>query len=165
MYEQVTQSIDDLLQHASTNRLEVLTTAEIADSSYKLSGETILLTGKLCVHVSALCFACDDACPLALVDVHAAAQSRAQRKRLLNPAAAAQEVGMMVNTSSVARIEQSLSAVDLSAQQARILQIERGNAGLLILRHYFDTAGKLIAVANSVYRSDQYTFRSTLRRA
>lgn len=123
------------------------------------------MTGKTCISVEAIRYARNDVRPLALVYVHAAPQNRAQARRLLDTRTAAREIVTMIDASRISRIEQSLSAVKLDAGQAASLQVKRGDAALRTLRHYFNTDGELMVVANSLYRGDLFTYMSTLHRA
>ena len=101
---------------------------------------------------------------MAQVDVYVSAKGTAQAARLLDPALAARQIVTLIDASRIGRIEQSLSAVKLTAPQARILNVKTGDAAMRTLRHYFNPANKLMVVADSLYRGDLYTYMSTLHR-
>jgi GntR family transcriptional regulator len=164
-YEQSVQSIDDLLQLGNQSRLEVLDTHQMADEGNQFCREIALVARKPCIHVEAIRYARNDARPLAIVSIYVAVQSKRQAQYLLNSSTAAREIVSIVDINRIGRIEQALSAVLLDRQQAKLLQVKSGDAAMRTLRHYFNPAGNLLVIANSLYQGELYTYLSTLRRA
>jgi len=164
-YEQSIQSIDDLLQHGNRSRLEIIEAHEIDADANRFTREIALVTARPCLRLQAIRYARNDARPLAVVTVFVASRSKAQTRRLLDPASAARELVKTVDVAAIGRIEQALTAVTLDGEDAAILQVDAGTAAMRTLRHYFDPAGQLLVIARSFYRGDLYTYLSTLSRA
>ncbi|HNJ48375.1 MAG TPA: GntR family transcriptional regulator [Novosphingobium sp.] len=61
------------------------------------------------------------------------------------------------------RVLQRLRATQFSAEQADILGIAPGSAGLLIERRGFSASGQLVEITRSYYRGDRYDFVAELR--
>jgi len=164
-YDQNVQSIDDLLQHGNQSRLEILDAQYITADGDEFSREITQLSRKPCIHVEAIRFARNDSRPLAVVSIYFAVQTTRQAKRLLNKNTTAREIVASLDIDKIGCIEQALSAVPLAPHYAHRLQVESGAAALRTLRHYFDPAGELLVIANSLYQGELYTYLSTLRRA
>lgn len=164
-YEQSVQSIDDLLQHGNQSRLEVLSTQKMADDSDRFSREIALVAKKPCIHVEAIRYARNDARPLAIVSIYFAVQNKRQAQRLLKKSTTAHEIVASIDINHIGFIEQALSAVVLDQQQAKLLQVNTGDAAMRTLRHYFNPERNLQVIANSLYQGELYTYLSTLRRA
>lgn len=62
-------------------------------------------------------------------------------------------------------IDQEISAVSLTADEARHLGCEAGAAALRSRRWYFGREDVLLLVSSSVFAGDRYAYRSRLRRA
>ncbi len=163
-FEQNIQNIDDLLQQGNISRLEVVATRDISSERENFANQIADLGGKYCIWVRALRFVGRDVKPLALVDVHVSARAKTQADRLLDKKQAARQIVSIIDVNRIARIEQSLSAVKLTAEQAGFLRVKPGDAALRTLRHYFNTGQNLMVVADSLYRGDRYNYRSTLHR-
>ena len=63
----------------------------------------------------------------------------------------------------VTRVLQRLRATLFTADQAGVLGIKTGDAGLLIERHGFGAGGQLVESTRSYYRGDAYDFVAELK--
>lgn len=64
----------------------------------------------------------------------------------------------------IERVEQVLQGVAFSAEDAARLGIVERQAGLRIIRRYFDASGRLLEVADNIHRSDRFNYRMQLCR-
>lgn len=65
---------------------------------------------------------------------------------------------------SLASIEQTITAATLGADEAEILQCDRGTPALIISRRYSTSEAGLIEVSESVHPSDRFVYRLRLDR-
>ncbi|MEX0280267.1 MAG: GntR family transcriptional regulator [Arenibacterium sp.] len=61
------------------------------------------------------------------------------------------------------RAEQKISAVNLEAREAKLLNVHEGAAGLRIVRKSYLADGRLAELTRSLYRGDAYDFVAELR--
>ncbi|MBX3478468.1 MAG: GntR family transcriptional regulator [Brevundimonas sp.] len=71
----------------------------------------------------------------------------------------ARDFGVVVH-----RIEQEISAVNLTAEQARFLKAEKGGAALHTLRRYFDADGRLMLASDSTHPASRFVYAMTYHR-
>ncbi len=64
----------------------------------------------------------------------------------------------------IERVEQELQGVVFGAEDAARLGIVDRQAGLRIIRRYFDASGRLLEVADNIHRSDRFNYRMQLSR-
>lgn len=67
------------------------------------------------------------------------------------------------NGNQPSRVLQRLRAVPFNEEQAEILGVEPGHAGLLIERRGFSASGQLVESTRSYYRGDAYDFVAELK--
>lgn len=163
-FEQSIQSIDDLMQQGSASRLQVLASEELPGDTNQYASQIALLAEAPCVRVRAIRYLRNDVRPLALVDVYAAARSKAQKRRLLDPKLAAQEIVDLGDPARLDRIEQAFSAVGLDEAAAKLLHVKAGDAAFQTVRNYYDEQSQLVMVAHSLYQGQLFTYASTLHR-
>lgn len=65
----------------------------------------------------------------------------------------------------IGKVEQSLSAVALTDEQARELRVEPGSPALRSLRRYFDAKGKLLVVVVAHHPGDLYSYFTRYERS
>ena len=63
-----------------------------------------------------------------------------------------------------ARIEQSISAGSLSAEEAQALSAAPGGPALRTRRRYYDSSGRIIALSDSVHPAERFTYEMVLKR-
>nr|WP_106609270.1 GntR family transcriptional regulator [Shimia abyssi] len=61
------------------------------------------------------------------------------------------------------RAVQKISAINLEAEDAELLQVAEGTAGLRILRRSYLSSGRVIELTRSIFRGDAYDFVADLR--
>lgn len=164
-YEQNTQTIEDMLHHGKATRLHVVRAAEVAADANQFAGQIAQLAGAPCIWVRSIRYPRNDARPLALVDVYVAVRSKAQARRLLDVATAAQEIVNIVDVRKIDRIDQSFSALNVQEPEAKLLHTKAGDAVFQIVRNYHDATGRLLVVAHSLYNGQLFTYASTLHRS
>lgn len=164
-YEQNTQTIEDMLHHGKATRLHVLSSAEVAGDLNQYAAQIAQMAHAPCILVRAIRYPRNDVRPLALVDVYVAARSKAQARRLLDAAHAAQEIVSTVEVRKIDHIEQSFSALNVGEAEAKLLYVSPGDAVFQIVRNYYDSTGRLTVVAHSLYNGVRFTYGSTLRQS
>ncbi|MEO1038455.1 MAG: GntR family transcriptional regulator [Pseudomonadota bacterium] len=63
-----------------------------------------------------------------------------------------------------ARIEQSISAGSLSAEEASALSAAPGGPALRTRRRYYDSSGRIIAMSDNVHPGERFTYEMVLKR-
>lgn len=164
-YEQNTQTIEDMLHHSKATRLHVLSARELPADANQYASQVAQLAKTPCVWVRSIRCPRNDVRPLALVDVYVAVRSKRQARKLLNVETAALEIVNTVDVHKIERIEQSFSAMDVGEAEAKLLHVKAGDAVFQIVRHYYDTGGRLLVVAHSLYNGSLFIYASTLRRS
>jgi len=64
----------------------------------------------------------------------------------------------------IERVEQTISAIALEAEDAAHLGVAAGAPGLAIRRRYFDERGRVLEFADNVHPASRYAYRIELRR-
>jgi DNA-binding GntR family transcriptional regulator len=64
----------------------------------------------------------------------------------------------------VARVDQRISATSLSREDAQRLKARAGEPALRLRREYYDGAGRLLEVADSVHPAGRFSYQMTLRK-
>lgn len=164
-YEQNTQTIEDMMHHGKATRLHVLHAVDVPGDANQYTSQIAQLARTACVWVRSIRYPRNDARPLALVDVYAAARTKAQTRRLLGLDTAAQEIINTVDVRKVDRIDQHFSALNVGEAEAKLLHVNPGDAVFQIVRNYHDAAGRLLLVAHSLYNGTLFTYGSTLRKS
>ena len=65
---------------------------------------------------------------------------------------------------NIQRVEQDLRSVALDADDAANLGAVAGSSALLIVRRYYDDAGRLLEVAENIHPGERFTYRMQLRK-
>jgi DNA-binding GntR family transcriptional regulator len=65
---------------------------------------------------------------------------------------------------AVARIEQEIAAVNLTAEQARILRADKGGPALQTLRRYYDRDDQLMLASESTHPASRFVYSMSYRR-
>ena len=164
-YEQNIQTIDDLLQHGNATRLQVLSCEDVALDKNQFASQVGHIAQTPCIQVRSIRYARNDVRPLALVDVYVAVRAKIQARKLLNRDTAALEIVNTVDIRKIDRIEQAFSAVVVAEAEAKLLHVKSGDAAFQIVRHYYDSAGRLLVLAHSLYHGTLFNYASTLRRS
>ncbi len=164
-YEQNIQTIDDMLQHGNATRLHVLTSEKVGAEVNQYASQVFNVAQKPCVLVRAIRYPRNDVRPLALVDVYVAIRSVARERKLLSVKTAAQEIVATVDLQKIDRIDQAFSAVNIGEAQAKLLHVKVGDASFQIVRRYYESSGRLVVVAHSLYHGTLFTYASTLHRS
>jgi GntR family transcriptional regulator len=63
------------------------------------------------------------------------------------------------------RALQKISAINLGSEDATLLEIDEGTAGLKIERMSYLADGRIVEITQSIYRGDAYNFVAELRLA
>lgn len=163
-YEQSVQNIDDLMHQSSASRLQVLSCDEMEADENQFVSQIALIAKARCIRVRCIRYLRNDVRPLALVDVYIAVRSNSRAQRLFHIETAAKEIVAMSDPTRLDRIEQAFNAVNIPAAPAKLLHVKPGDAAFQTVRNYYDLNDRLVIVAHSLYRGEQFTYTSTLLR-
>lgn len=64
---------------------------------------------------------------------------------------------------AIVEVQQEFRALNTTRQQARLLEVKPGSAGLCVVRHYFGRGERLLLVTLSVYPADRFSYAMRLR--
>jgi GntR family transcriptional regulator len=162
-YRQPTNSISDLLQYADDSRISVLQTKRVLCSG-PLAELLECDRGHAWLRVDSLRTVPDDGRPICVTTAYVVANLRdigRHLEQLTGPISAMleREYGLQI-----ARIEQSIQAVELGKREAKLLKSEPGSPGLRAIRRYYDARGTLIELSDAVHPGDRFTYVTSLVR-
>lgn len=159
-YVQASEGIADLHQYVRDVRLEVSSIADVtADASLAELLES--KPGQSWLQVSGLRHREGDAEPLARSDVYI---NRAYRGIAEDLGDGTQPIYALIERRygvHVVEVSQQLSAVNIGEADARLLQVEPGSAGLLVIRKYFGANQELLEVAVSLHPGSRFSYSIT----
>lgn len=163
-YHQSVSDLNDLLHYREVTRFRAIA-SRCLPADARLADWLELEPGAAVVHVQGMRHERGSDRPVCLTDVYASAA----RTRQAKPGRPAEQVLVELidafGVEHVGRVEQTLSAVALDAEQAKALESVAGAPALHILRRYFDPKGRLQVVATSLHSGDRFSFSSVLRRS
>ena len=141
-YEQHIRSIDDLLQFTNATGFQYLHTDRIqADST--LAGWLNLRVGIECIHLHGIRYHRRTALPYCLGEVYRRASWQGLPQGFARMEDALRHVMEKEFEQRIGKIEQSLSAVAMTEEQAHELKVPADTPGFRSVRRYFDLKGRL----------------------
>lgn len=160
-YVQASEGIADLSQYVRDVRLEIELIEDVTldDTLAELLEET--KSGQSWLHVSGLRHREGDTEPLARSDVYI---NRAYRGIADDLGDGTQPIYALIERRygvQVVEVSQHLSAVNIGEADARLLQVEPGAAGLLVVRKYFGANQDLLEVAISLHPGSRFSYSIT----
>lgn len=102
--------------------------------------------------------------PLALTSLLIAPQYAEIADSVEGWAGALQELIEQRFGAPVERIEQEIAASTLDAPAARLLEVDRGSAGLRTVRRYYGGDGQLMILSDSLHPAGRFVYQMTYRR-
>jgi len=163
-YRQPTNSIRDFLQYAENAQLSRLRTSRITCTP-ALARLLECQPGHSWLRVTSLRNIPGDPLPICLTTAYVDTELVGidQRlDRLDGPISALLE---QVYGVRIARIDQTIDAVRLTRQQARLLQAAAGGPALRAVRRYYDDRGRLLELSTALHPGDRFSYVTSLVRS
>jgi len=156
-YEQHIRSIDDLLQFTNATGFQYLHTDRVhADST--LAGWLNLRVGIECIHLHGIRYHRRTSMPYCLGEVYRRASWQGLPQGFARMEDALRHVMEQEFEQRIGKIEQSLSAVTMSEEQAQELKVPVDTPGFRSVRRYFDLKGRLALVAVTLHPGPQFSY-------
>jgi len=156
-YEQHIRSIDDLLQFTNATGFQYLHTDRIqADST--LAGWLNVRVGIECIHLHGIRYHRRTALPYCLGEVYRRASWQGLPQGFARMEDALRHVMEKEFEQRIGKIEQSLSAVAMTEEQAHELKVPVDTPGFRTVRRYFDLKGRLALVAVTLHPGPQFSY-------
>lgn len=156
-YEQHIRSIDDLLQFTNATRFQFLHTDRIpADPS--LASWLNLRVGTECIHLHGIRHHRRTGAPFCLGEVYRQATWRGLPQGFARMEDALRQMMEQEFEQRIGKIEQSLSAVAMTEEQAHELKVAADTPGFRSVRRYFDLHGRLALVAVTLHPGPDFSY-------
>ncbi|MCQ4321735.1 GntR family transcriptional regulator [Stutzerimonas stutzeri] len=159
-YVQASERIADLHQYVRDVRLEISSIDDvILDAA--LAELLEAKPGQSWLHVSGLRHREGDTEPLARTDVYI---NRAYRGVAEDLGDGSEPIYTLIERRyglHVVQVSQQLSAVNIGERDARVLEVEPGSAGLLVVRKYFGANQDLLEVAVNLHPGSRFSYSVT----
>jgi len=156
-YEQHIRSIDDLLQFTNATGFQYLHTDRVqADST--LAGWLNLRVGIECIHLHGIRYHRRTALPYCLGEVYRRASWQGLPQGFARMEDALRHIMEKEFEQRIGKIEQSLSAVAMTEEQAHELKVPVDTPGFRSVRRYFDLKGRLALVAVTLHPGPQFSY-------
>ncbi len=156
-YEQHIRSIDDLLQYTNATRFQFLHTDRVgADAT--LAGWLNIPEGVECIHLHGIRYHRRSGAPYCLGEVYRRASWQGLPQGFARMEDALRQMMEKEFEQRIGKIEQSLSAVTISAEQAHELKVAADTPGFRSVRRYFDLRGRLALVAVTLHPGPQFSY-------
>ena len=152
------QDLDDLWQYGNTTRFKIFACEELIDCSCfgKIDAEKA-------IHLKGQRFTKKQSeTPFCISDVFLWTTDSKLHKRLLNKNTAVRSLMDYLCPENLSRVEQILSAREMTREEKKILTGCENKAVLCIERKYYDHSGRHIASAINVHSSSQYHYATVL---
>lgn len=160
-YDQVSRTVDDLLQYGNTTQLVIDNTA-LRTLGAKLAQELGLDVGQEVVHLHGRRFQPGQKSPLCLTDIYMLPQNKKLSAQLLDVTQAVYVIIKLLAPKAISQVDQVLDAKNLGIEEAKALAVVKGTAALRAARRYADKQGQCIAVAISLHPKDRFRYHSVL---
>jgi len=162
-FNQPLGSVADILQYAHATKLNIRGVNNVSADA-RLAAQLGVAEGSRWVHVAATRVDNLSGRPVSLTEIYLAARFDGIAGRIVATTASYSEFVEATYGVPTARIEQQVAAVALDRNEALALDAERDEPALRTRRRYFDTAGDLIIVSDSLHPGDRFTLSMEFRR-
>ena len=163
-YEQHIRSIDDLLQFTNATKFRFLHTDRIpADPT--LASWLDLRAGVECIHLHGIRYHRRTGLPYCLGEVYRRASWHGLPQGFARMEDALRQMMEEEFDRHFGKIEQSLSAVKMTEEEARELQVPADTPGFRSVRRYFDLRGRLVLVAVTLHPGPQFSYFTRYERS
>jgi len=163
-YEQHIRSIDDLLQFTNATRFQFLHTDRLPADSALASWLNVRL-GDECLHLHGIRYHRRTGLPYCLGEVYRRASWQGLPQGYARMEDALRQLMEKEFEQHIGKIEQSLSAVAISDEQALEIKVPAGTPGFRSVRRYFDLRGRLALVAVTLHPGPQFSYFTRYKRS
>lgn len=162
-FNQSLESIADVLQYVRDSRLEVadIRKIETDEETAQLLGTG---QGEEWIEVIGLRYNKFDARPMALSRIYINGRWGGIRESLTRGISAVADLIEQNYGLRVARMDQTINALVLSAEDARMLKVETNSAALRLTRKYLSGDGQILHVADNRHPADRFTLSMSFDR-
>ena len=162
-YEQHIRSIEDLLQFTNATGFQFLHTDRLPADSV-LAGWLNVSVGTECIHFHGIRYHRRTQLPYCLGEVYRRASWQGLPQGFERMEDAMRHLLEEKFQERIGRVEQSLSAVPLTEEQAHELKVRADTPGFRSVRRYFDLKGRLVLVAVTLHPGNQFSYFSKYER-
>jgi DNA-binding GntR family transcriptional regulator len=162
-YEQHIRSIDELLQFTNATGFQYLHTDRIqADSN--MAGWLNVAVGTECIHLHGIRYHRRTQQPFCLGEVYRRVSWQGLPTGYARMEDALRQVMEHEFQQRIGKVEQSLSAVPMTEEQARELKVRPDTPGFRSVRRYFDLNNRLVLVAVTLHPGHLFSYFSRYER-
>jgi DNA-binding GntR family transcriptional regulator len=162
-YEQHIRSLDDLLQYSNASGFQFLFTDRI-EADAELAGWLNVRMGTECLHLHGIRHNRRSQQPYCVGEVYRRATWQGLPQGYARMEDALREMIEANFQRHIGRVEQTLSAVALTEEQAIELKVSIDTPGFRSVRHYFDLKGRLVLVAVTVHPGPLFSYHMRYER-
>ena len=161
-YSQSFESVDDLLQYATKTRQEVISTSEV-NIDAPLAEWLECKEGERWWCLEMLRTSSTGKKPIAYVKIYVPYAFGPVIKEVQKSGGPIYPLQEKLFNEVVTEIRQNITAVIMTAAEARALKTPPRHAALLIVRHYYGKQGKVIQVSRSIHPADSFNYTMRVR--
>ncbi len=162
-YEHGIDSMELLMQYASSTRLELLSGQRL-QAGTDMARLLEIDDGDDYLQLTALRLEAPSHPPIALIEMLVPIRPGLATKALLDPARVASTIAEYLNPARLSQVEQVFDAASFDAQAARVLEIGKNKPALRVVRRYRDAHGALLMMATSLHPPGRFAYRTVLSR-
>jgi DNA-binding GntR family transcriptional regulator len=163
-FDQHIRSINDLLQYSQASGFQFLFTDRVHADSV-LAGWLNVRIGVECIHLHGIRYHRRTQQPYCLGEVYRRASWQGLPQGFERMEDALRYMIEEKFQEHIGRVEQSLSAVALTEDEAHDLKVPVTTPGFRSLRHYFDIKGRLVIVAVTLHPGPMFSYHMRYERS
>lgn len=161
-YVQTSESIADLQNYVRDTRIDVREKQQVvADEA--LADVLGCQPGQQWLHLRAVRYVAEDKSAIARLDIYIDSAFSDIVKSIGVLKVPVHKLIEQKYGERIIEVKQEISAVTISADDAKLLDVKPKTPGLMITRHYFVAGGRLIEVAVNIHPANRFSYSSTLR--
>lgn len=162
-YEQHIRNVDDLLQFTNATGFHLLHTDRVPADPI-LAGWLNVSVGAECIHLHGIRYHRRTQLPYCLGEVYRRASWQGLPQGFARMEDAMRHLIEEKFHERIGKVEQSLSAVAITEEQAHELKVRPDTPGFRSVRRYFDLKGRLVLVAVTLHPGHQFSYFSKYER-
>ncbi|MEO8958068.1 MAG: GntR family transcriptional regulator [Rudaea sp.] len=163
-YDQHIRSINDLLQYTNATGFQFLYTDRILADSI-LAGWLNVRVGAECIHFHGIRYQRRTQLPYCLGEVYRRASWQGLPNGYTRMEDAMHHLIEEQFQQSIGKVEQSLSAVTMTPEQAEELKVRPDTPGFRSVRRYFNIKGRLVLVAITLHPGPMFNYFTRYERS
>lgn len=163
-YDQHIRTINDLLQYTNATGFQFLFTDRIAADSV-LAGWLNVRVGTECIHFHGIRYQRRTQLPYCLGEVYRRASWQGLPHGYTRMEDAMHHLIEEQFQQSIGKVEQSLSAVTMTPEQAEELKVRPDTPGFRSVRRYFNIQGRLVLVAVTLHPGPMFNYFTRYERS